>query len=348
MTTVTDVIPIRETTHEARYHNRKLGVRVVGCSTSYKDLNHLKVSLGRFITDQDEALIENVAVIGARVANELFPYENPVGKTIMVNSQPYQVVGFMKERAGSAGIGGSLAAQDYNSDIYIPLKTFRSRFGDLIIRFASGSFTAEEVELSQITLKVENREDVLVTAEVVKESLKRNHPTDADYTVVVPLELLKQADQLRTIFNMVLGSIAAISLVVGGIGIMNIMLATVTERTREIGIRRALGARRKDIIQQFLTETIVLSGTGGVIGVLLGLMTPVAFDFIKFVAINSLDLEGSGSSDFAKLFLDMKPVIAWWSLPMAFGISVAIGVIFGVYPAQSAAKLDPIEALRHE
>ena len=348
LTTVTDVVPIRETTHEARYHDRKTGVRVVGCSTKYLDMNHLTVGQGRFITDQDEALIENVVVLGADTADTLFPYQNPIGKTIMVNSQPYQVVGYMKPRLGSAGIGGSLAAQDYNKDIYIPLRTFRSRFGDLLIRFTSGSFSAEEIELSQITLKVENREDVLITAEVVKESLKKNHATDDDYVVVVPLELLKQADQLRSIFNMVLGSIAAISLIVGGIGIMNIMLATVTERTREIGIRRALGARRKDIIQQFLTETIVLSGTGGLIGVALGLLTPAAFNVIKFVAINSLNLEGPNGSDFSKLFLEMEPQVAWWSLPMAFGISVAIGIIFGVYPAQSAAKLDPIEALRHE
>jgi len=348
LTTVSDVVPIRETSHEARYHAKKTGVRVVGCSTNYQDLNHLEVGQGRFITDQDEARIENVAVLGGDTVNALFPFENPLGKTILVNNQPYQVVGYMKHRSGSAGIGGSLAAQDYNNDVYIPLRTFRSRFTDLIIRASSGSFSAEEVQLSQITLKVADRKDVLVTAEVVKESLKQNHVTDDDYVVVVPLELLKQADQLRTIFNMVLGSIAAISLIVGGIGIMNIMLATVTERTREIGIRRALGARRKDIIQQFLTETIVLSGTGGVIGVILGLLTPVAFGLIKFIAVNSLDLGGSGGSDFGNLFMEMEPKIAWWSLPTAFGISVAIGVIFGVYPAQSAAKLDPIEALRHE
>ncbi len=348
LTTVSDVVPIRETSHEARYHAQKTGVRVVGCSTNYQDLNHLEVAHGRFISDQDEARVENVAVLGSNVVNTLFPYEDPLGRTILINNQPYQVVGYMKERSGSAGIGGSLTAQDYNNDVYIPLRTFRSRFTDLIIRATSGSFSAEEVQLSQITLKVADRKDVLVTADVVKESLKKNHATDDDYVVVVPLELLEQADQLRTIFNMVLGSIAAISLIVGGIGIMNIMLATVTERTREIGIRRALGARRKDIIYQFLTETIVLSGTGGLIGVILGLLTPVAFGFIKFLAINSLDLEASGGSDFGNLFMEMEPQIAWWSLPTAFGISVAIGVIFGVYPAQSAAKLDPIEALRHE
>ncbi|MCA8989411.1 MAG: FtsX-like permease family protein, partial [Planctomycetaceae bacterium] len=210
-------------------------------------------------------------------------------------------------------------------------------------------FTAEQVELNQITLRVKDGADVLSTADVVRDSLKRNHSTDNDYAIVVPLELLRQADQIRSIFNMVLGSIAAISLVVGGIGIMNIMLATVTERTREIGIRRALGATRNDIVNQFLTETIVLSGTGGVIGIILGLLTPFAFGTIKSIAKTVLQLDAAGGdSEFSKLFLDMEPQIAWWSLPMAFGISVAIGVIFGVYPARSAARLDPIEALRHE
>lgn len=182
----------------------------------------------------------------------------------------------------------------------------------------------------------------------MKESLKRTHAGKADFDVIVPLELLKQADQIRQIFNIVLGSIAAISLVVGGIGIMNIMLATVTERTREIGIRRALGARQRDIINQFLMETIVLSGAGGIIGILMGLATPLAFYGIKHVVQNYILDRTSGDSPMAKMFTDMEPRIAIWSLPVAFGISVSIGVMFGIYPARSAARMDPIEALRHE
>ncbi len=150
------------------------------------------------------------------------------------------------------------------------------------------------------------------------------------------------------IFNIVLGSIAAISLLVGGIGIMNIMLATVTERTREIGIRRALGARRRDIIQQFLIETVVLSGAGGLIGIGLGLLTPLAFGQLQGFINDYLLQQAGGVSDFGKMFSQMQPQIAMWSLPLAFGVSVAIGVIFGVYPARAAARLDPIEALRHE
>jgi len=212
----------------------------------------------------------------------------------------------------------------------------------------SGTFSAEQVELSQITLKVKNREDVVPTSEVVRESLKKAHAGKPDYDIIVPLELLKQADQIRQIFNIVLGSIAAISLVVGGIGIMNIMLATVTERTREIGIRRALGARQRDIIYQFLTETIVLSGAGGLIGIILGLATPLAFTGIKQIVDNFILDKSSGESPMAKIFSEMEPRIALWSLPVAFGISVTIGIVFGIYPARSAARMHPIEALRHE
>ena len=147
-----------------------------------------------------------------------------------------------------------------------------------------------------------------------------------DYEIIVPLQLLRQAEQTKRIFNIVLGSIAAISLLVGGIGIMNIMLATVTERTREIGVRRALGAKRSDITRQFLVETVVLSVGGGLIGVAVGVVTPVLVSHLT----------------------TMKTIITVWSVLLAFGISGAVGIIFGFYPASAAAKLDPIDALRHE
>ena len=183
---------------------------------------------------------------------------------------------------------------------------------------------------------------MLPTAEAVRETLKRLHGEAKDFAVVVPLELLKQADQIRQIFNVVLGSIAAISLVVGGIGIMNIMLATVTERTREIGIRRALGAKRADVLNQFLTETIVLSGTGGVIGIVLGLLTPFAFAAMQYAVAHLMtDPATAGQSDAGRMFSEMEPTVAVWSLPLAFLISVGIGVLFGVYPARSARPHGP-------
>jgi putative ABC transport system permease protein len=308
------------------------------------------MSQGRFLTDKDLQHMSNYAVLAHGTAERLFPYESPIGQSIQISNRAYRVIGVTRARTASAGIGGSLSGKDYNKDVYLPLDTLQARLNtnDLFIRRAQGSFSAESVVFDQITLKVAHRDHVLPTAEVVRESLAQRHADKNDYAVVVPLELLKQADQIRMIFNFVLGSIAGISLLVGGIGIMNIMLATVTERTREIGIRRALGARRRDIVQQFLTETVVLAGTGGLIGVGLGLLTPYAFELLQWGLDEYVLDKSAESSDFGRMFSGMRPQVAFWSLPLAFGVSVAIGMIFGVYPARSAARLDPIEALRHE
>ncbi|WP_437224246.1 ABC transporter permease [Planctomicrobium sp. SH661] len=350
--TISGMVPVREVVIDVRNLEWTINARVVGCTPDYAEMNHLTLLSGRFLSEQDEWTRANNVVLANETARLLFPREQALGKSIQIRGRAYQVVGITRERTASAAIGGSMSGQDYNRDVYIPLSTFQSRINtnDLIMKTTSGSMSAESVVFDQITLKVTDVEDVIPTAEVVQETLQRTHGIKRDYSVVVPLELKKQADQLRNIFNVVLGSIAGISLLVGGIGIMNIMLATVTERTREIGIRRALGARRHDITQQFLLETIVLSGTGGLIGMALGLCTPVAFSGIKYVVTNYILESASTSnlSDMGRMFLGMTPRIAIWSLPVAFGFSVLTGLVFGVYPAQAAAKLDPIEALRHE
>ncbi|MGB0580088.1 MAG: ABC transporter permease, partial [Limisphaerales bacterium] len=212
-----------------------------------------------------------------------------------------------------------------DANVYVPLATAKSRFGETIVTRSAGSYQAEKVQLHQITIQFESTEAVEVAVPQIKDLMKGKH-AKPDYEIIVPIELLRQAEQTKRIFNIVLGSIAAISLIVGGIGIMNIMLATVTERTREIGIRRALGAKKADIITQFLVETVVLSVGGGLIGVVAGVIIPIMVSH----------------------FADMKTIITPISVIIAFGISGAVGVVFGIYPASQAADLDPIEALRHE
>ncbi|MCA9066385.1 MAG: ABC transporter permease, partial [Planctomycetaceae bacterium] len=329
--TVQQAIPIRELTKACRHLHREMNCRIVGCTPEYLDVNHLELAQGRYISDKDRREKSNVAVLAAGSAQTLFQYENPIGQSVKIADRYYSVVGVTRSREASAAIGGSMSGQEYNSDIYIPLETMRARMGDLDINRSQGSFSAKEVELNQVTLRISDQDQVVKTADVIRESLKRNHGDKQDYSVVVPLELLKQAAQIKGIFNVVLGSIATISLIVGGIGIMNIMLATVTERTREIGIRRALGAKQRDITMQFLTETMVLSGSGGLIGIALGLATPRAFDGIKLIVTNFV-MEGGAGSDIGRMFNGLEPQIVPMSLPIAFGISVGIGVLFGIYP----------------
>ncbi len=342
--TIRRAVPMREIPREIRNGGRALDAKLVGCTPDYRELNLLSMDRGRFLSDRDSNVSDNVCVLASTVADRLFPFEDPIGKTVQIGADFYVVVGQTASRTASAAIGGSLEARDYNQDVYIPLETLRQRIGDQIITARSGSREGEIVQLSQITLSVANLADVDAAAAIAETLLARYH-SQADYSVVVPKELLRQAEMLRTLFNVLLVLIAGISLLVGGIGIMNIMLATVTERTREIGVRRALGAKRRDIIEQFLTETVVLSGAGGVLGVVGGFLCgPVVVS--ARAALNQLfPLQ---MATLPSNIQNLHPQIAPWSVIVAFCISVGVGVLFGIYPARRAAFMDPIEALRHE
>lgn len=320
------ILPIREIRKQIRHDEHALDGRIVGTTKDYAEFNHLEIERGRFLSQHDDDDYKTYAVLGSDTAKKLFPYEDPLGQAVKLGSDYYTVIGVTKERASTAGIGGSLAAQDYNKDVYIPLSSCRVRFGERIMNFRSGSMEAEETQLSQITIQLTSTDVVSQTVPIIKGAVEPFHPK-VDIDMTVPYDLIMEAERTARQYAIILGTIASISLLVGGIGIMNIMLATVTERTREIGIRRALGAKRGDITQQFLIETVVLSGVGGLLGVAIGVIIPYAI--AQFVA-------------------ETKAQVTWNSIILAFGISVAVGIIFGLYPANRAANMDPIEALRHE
>ncbi len=310
-----------------------------GISPEYTTLAQLVPVKGRLFTDTVYAAEAKICVLGSEIARKLFPYEDPIGKSIHLTtynvSDFYRIVGVVAPE----GKEGEELESDLNANCaFIPLSTYWRNVYDFYSRDDKGIPT-----VASVTFQIRDQEFVMQTAAIIREHLDRLHVKD-DFDVVVPLELLERAKSTRIMFIAMLGLVAAISLVVGGIGIMNIMLATVTERTREIGIRRALGAKRKDITRQFLVETIVLSVVGGVVGIIAGFLAkPMIIGLRSFLTNTVPEMMAAAPESIQTLV----PIVVPWSIPLAFGISVVVGVVFGLYPANRAAAMDPIEALRH-
>jgi putative ABC transport system permease protein len=289
--------------------------RVIGVSADYPALVKLSLLEGRFFDRHDEETHAPVCVVGEGVRRELFGFETAVGRPLKVNDQWLTVVGVLAGAAGKREVQG-VTLEGTATDVYLPVTAAERRF----------SRAALKSPLDELVVSMAPGTPVQESAAVVSTLLDRLHGGAADYTITVPEALLEQSRRTQRLFDIVMGAIAGISLLVGGIGIMNIMLATVLERTREIGVRRAMGARQVDIRNQFVMEAFAVTVTGGLLGIAMGLA------IAKGVAA----------------YAGWKTIVTPWSIVLSVGVSAAVGLVFGSYPAMRAARLDPVEALRYE
>jgi putative ABC transport system permease protein len=322
---VSIVVPSRILTEIIWNLDRKADSQIAGVLPIYPEMRNRTLLEGRFFSELEQQQRLPVGVLNKSAATQLFPLNTPTGKSVRVRGYYYKIVGVIEDESSPSGGEGGAASSNALAQIYIPSTTLMDQFGETFFRYKTGGFEAEKVEFHEAVVRVGKASEVVSRANAIRQILSSNHKKE-DWRMIVPIELLRQAERTKQIFSIVLGSIAAISLLVGGIGIMNIMLASVTERTREIGIRRALGARQADIVVQFLIETTLLAGVGGILGVILGLSIPLAVSH----------------------FAGVQTVVKFWAPVLAFSISVLTGVAFGIYPARRAAMMNPVEALRHE
>jgi putative ABC transport system permease protein len=340
--TSSEVVVNSVITREGRHRSGK----VVGVDSSYFRLMNLHLAEGGGFAAPQFLAAAPVAVIGHGVKSRFFTTENPIGNRVKVGNQWLTIVGVLEDRKVSSESEKRLGIRDADMDVYVPLPTMLLRFRNRSevtqseIEVASkmgNSVDSTETEdqraekknyhqLDKVIVQVTNSSDVTAVADVVRRMLQRRHNDVTDFEITVPELLLKQEQRTKTIFNIVLGAIASISLVVGGIGIMNIMLASILERIKEIGVRRAMGATQGEILAQFLTEAVMISVAGGVAGILLGVVFAMAIERLASIST----------------------IVSPLSVALAFGVSVAVGLVFGIVPASNAAKQDPIVCLRYE
>jgi putative ABC transport system permease protein len=338
----TAVVPLKSVGGEMSYSYHRLPGQVFGTTPQLMSVANLRVARGRYLTEEDLRQRSPVAVIGSDLAEKFFRLHDPLEAMFRIDDKLFRVVGVLEAVGLSGGAGTALVGRDLNRDVHIPLTTAEVQFGDVILRRQTGSFSGEQLELSEVYISTAMTEDVLPMADRIRRIMEVDHRTTHDIETIVPWELLEQAKKTAMTWTAVLTSIAAISLLVGGIGIMNIMLASVTERTREIGIRRALGATRRHIVAQFLVETGSLTGAGGVLGILLGIGVSLGIGGALRWLASLRALQGSIGE------ARIETQLTLWSILLSFAVAAAVGLIFGIYPAIVASRQDPIVALRHD
>jgi putative ABC transport system permease protein len=312
---VAAVAPLRFVGADVRVEGREGLTEVIGTSPEYPTVTGFHVSRGRFITSLDVTDTKNVCVLGADVKRMLFQHRDALGAPVQIGDAWFTVVGIMETKLIREGRAAPMKMRNLNRDVYVPITTALRRFGQ------PGDRRVEE-----IAIQVARPDDLSPVATLVRQTLNTTHRGASDYEVLIPEELLRQAQQTQRMFNIIMGSIAGISLLVGGIGIMNIMLANVSERRREIGIRRAIGATKAAILGQFLIETVLVCLAGGVIGIVLG------FAMARIVTF----------------YAGWDTAFSVAGVLVAFGTATAVGVVFGLFPARRAAELNPVQALRFE
>ncbi len=319
------VLPVHFSRESVWWGSKQVEATVYAVQPEHMDLFDLNAVRGRSIGVVDNVSLARVCVIRDGLLRQLGIYEDPIGLDLFVGEETYRVIGILRDEEFQGYAQKALAIDAKTTELYVPYETVLKRKGTVSSITRAGYRETTNVELSQIVLSVEDIDQVLMTSRLLERILIRNHE-DRDFEMVVPLEVLAQRKKTQQVFSIALIAIASISLLVGGIGIANIMLATVTERTKEIGIRRALGARKHHIMSQFLTECITISMAGGLLGVLVG------FGFV--LALTA--------------FTGWNARVTAGSVLLALSISVCVGVLSGIFPARRAANLDPIAALCHE
>jgi len=312
---VETVVPAAQRERRVRHAREEATVPVVGTTPDLPLVTGQSVIRGRFFSARDVLDTRRVCVLGSGVARDLFPFEDPLGASIKIGTDWYTVIGVLAAR-GSGGDEDVEYVRDTNRDVYVPLSNVLTRMGP----------EDDQAELDRLVVRVTDHERVREAASILSRTLRRRHRGVGDYELVVPEKLLRQRQSTLRIFNVVMGAIAGISLMVGGIGIMNIMLASVLERTREIGVRRALGATHRDILLQFLLEAVAVSILGAMVGILLG------FGLTQAIAT----------------YAGWRTVVSIGAVFLSVGVAATVGIVFGIYPARRAARMDPIESLRYE